>query len=339
MMEKVGGSIMKAVIHEGKQGLDGVRVAEVEESIPSATEVKVRLKAAGLNHRDLFIPFRHKEHEPAVILGSDGAGIVEQVGEDVKSIKEGDEVIIIPSLGWEKNSPAPPEGFEILGFPDHGTFAETIVVPAVNVVSKPRSLTWEEAGVLPLAALTAYRALFTRGNIQEGQHLLLPGIGSGVATFILQMAKAAGAKVTATSRSKWKREKALRLGADAAIDSTQDWNEQMNGEKVDIVIDSVGSATFQKSLSQLKPGGTIVIFGSSTEDEIRFNLRNFFYGQYNLLGSTMGSSEEFIEMLSFVEKHNIKPVIDKVFPLTDALDALRRLEAAEQFGKIALKIS
>lgn len=330
---------MKAVIHEGKQGLDGVRVAEMEEAIPSATEVKVRLKVSGLNHRDLFIPFRHKEHEPAVILGSDGAGIVEQVGEHVTSIKEGDEVIIIPSLGWEKNSPAPPEGFEILGYPNHGTFAETIVVPAVNVVKKPRSLTWEEAGVLPLAALTAYRALFTRGNIQEGQHLLLPGIGSGVATFILQMAKAAGAKVTVTSRSEWKREKALQLGADAAVDSAGDWNEQMNGEKVDIVIDSVGSATFQKSLNQLKPGGTFVVFGSSTEDEVTLNLRSFFYGQYNLLGSTMGSTEEFVEMLSFVEKNNIKPVIDKIFPLTEALDALRRLEAAEQFGKIALNIS
>lgn len=329
---------MKAVIHEGKQGLDGVRVAEMEEALPSATEVKVRLKAAGLNHRDLFIPFRHKEHEPAIILGSDGAGIVEAVGENVRSIKEGDEVIIIPSLGWEKNSPAPPEGFEILGYPDHGTFAETIVVPAINVVTKPRSLTWEEAGVLPLAALTAYRALFTRGNIQEGQHLLLPGIGSGVATFILQMAKAVGAKVTVTSRSEWKREKALQLGADAAIDSAGDWNEQMNGEKVDIVIDSVGNATFQKSLNQLKPGGAFVVFGSSTEDEVTFNLRNFFYGQYNLLGSTMGSTEEFVEMLSFVEKNNIKPVIDTIFPLTEAVDALRRLEAAEQFGKIALSI-
>ncbi len=329
---------MKAVIHKGKKGLEGVQVVDFEEASPSSSEVKVRLKTAGLNHRDLFIPLRHGEDEPAVILGSDGAGIIEQIGEEVTNVSVGDEVIIIPSLGWEKNSPAPPKGFEIVGFPYHGTFAETIVIPAVNAVSKPRALTWEEAGVLPLAALTGYRALFTRGNIQAGQHLLLPGIGSGVATFILQMAKAVGAKVTVTSRSANKRERALKLGADAAIDSNADWNEQMNGEKVDIVIDSVGQATFDKSLQQLKLGGTIVVFGASAGDEIKLNLRSFFYGQYNFLGSTMGSNEEFYDMLDFIKKHEIHPVVDEVFPLTDALAALRHLDSAEQFGKIALKM-
>lgn len=291
-----------------------------------------------MNHRDLFIPFRHGEDEPAVILGSDGAGVVEEVGEEVTNVNVGDEVMIIPSLGWEKNSPAPPKGFEIVGFPYHGTFAETIVIPAVNAVSKPPALTWEEAGVLPLAALTGYRALFTRGNIQAGQHLLLPGIGSGVATFILQMAKAAGAKVTVTSRSENKREQALKLGADAAIDSNDDWDEQMNGEKADIVIDSVGQATFDKSLHQLKLGGTIVVFGASAGDEIKLDLRSFFYGQYNFLGSTMGSNEEFYDMLAFIEKHKINPVVDKVFPLREALAALHHLDSAEQFGKIALKM-
>lgn len=329
---------MKAVVHKGMKGLAGVQVVDFEESSPSADEVKVRLKTAGLNHRDLFVPHRHGEQDPPVILGSDGAGIVEAVGKNVINVKVGDEVIINPSLGWEKNSPAPPKGFEIVGFPDHGTFAETIVIPAENAVKKPKFLTWEEAGVLPLAALTAYRALFTRGKLQAGQHLLLPGIGSGVATFLLQMAKAAGAYVTAASRSANKREQALRLGADAAIDSNGDWNEQMNGERADLVIESVGRATFDKSLKQVKQGGTIVVFGASAGDEIKLNLRSFFYGQYNLLGSTMGSSEEFLEMLAFIEKHQIRPVIDKAYPLTEALDALKRLDNAEQFGKIALII-
>ncbi|MFA8438167.1 zinc-binding dehydrogenase [Pueribacillus sp. YX66] len=329
---------MKAVIHKGMKGLAGVQVADFEESTPSVFEVKVRLKVAGLNHRDLFIPFRHGEHDPPVILGSDGAGVVEQIGEGVTNVQVGDEVIIIPSLGWEKNSPAPPKEFEIVGFPDHGTFAESIVIPAKNAVKKPESLRWEEAGVLPLAALTAYRALFTRGKLEAGQHLLLPGIGSGVATFLLLMAKAAGASVTVTSRSETKRKRALKLGADAAIDSNGDWDDQMNGEKADIVIDSVGRATFHKSLKQVKLGGTIVVFGASAGDEITLDLRSFFYGQYNLLGSTMGSSEEFLEMLEFINKHKIKPVIDKVFLLTDALDALQRLDDADQFGKIALKI-
>ncbi|PWA09025.1 alcohol dehydrogenase [Pueribacillus theae] len=329
---------MKAVVHKGKQGLDGVQVIEMEEGSPSSNEVKVRLKAAGLNHRDLFVPFRHGENEPAVVLGSDGAGVIEEIGENVKNVAVGDEVIIIPSLGWKEKSDAPPKGFEILGLPDHGTFAETIVIPAENAVKKPENLSWEEAGVLPLAALTGYRALFTRGNLQEGQHLLLPGIGSGVATYILQMAKAAGAKVTVTSRSEKKRKLALELGADAAIDSDGDWSKQMNGEKADIVIDSVGAATFTKSLAQLRLGGTIVVFGASAGDEITLDLRKFFYGQYNFLGTTMGSNEEFYEMLTFFKKHNIKPIVDKVFPLNEALDALRYLEEAEQFGKVALRI-
>lgn len=329
---------MKAVVHKGKEGLEGVFVTEMEEPQPSADEVKIRLKVAGLNHRDLFVPFRHGQDEPAIILGSDGAGVVEAVGENVSNVKVGDEVVIIPSLGWKKTSSAPPKGFEILGLPDHGTFAEKIVVPAENAVPKPTKLTWEEAGVLPLAALTGYRALFTRGKLESGQHVLIPGIGSGVAIFMLQMAKAAGAKVTVTSRSAKKRKQALALGADQAIDSNSDWSEQMNREKVDLVIDSVGAATFAKSLNQVRSGGTIVVFGASAGDQITIDIRKFFYGQYNLLGTTMGSNEEFMKMLALIDEYNIKPVVDQVYSLADARSAFQRLERAEQFGKIALKI-
>ena len=329
---------MKAVAHQGKQGFDGLAVVDMEEPTPSAGEVKIRLKAAGLNHRDLFIPFRHRADEPALILGSDGAGIVEEIGGGVTNVNVGDEVIINPSLGWREKSDAPPKGFEIVGHPDHGTFAEAIVVPAENAVPKPKHLSWEEAGVLPLAALTAYRALFTRGKLKAGQHLLLPGIGSGVATFLLQMAKAAGARVTVTSRSEEKRNRALELGADCAIDSNGDWKEQMDGEKADLVIDSVGAATFDKSLRQTRLGGTIVVFGASAGEDIQLNLRKFFFGQYNLLGTTMGSSEEFQEMLAFIDSHKIKPVVDKMFSLDDGLDAFRRLENGEQFGKVGLLI-
>ena len=166
-----------------------------------------------------------------MILGSDGAGIVETVGDGVSGIKEGDEVVINPSLNWPHQSPAPPEGFDILGVPTRGTFADSIVIPAGNVEPKPEHLTWEEAGVLPLAALTGYRALFSRGDLKAGEHVLIVGIGSGVSTFMLSMAKAAGARATVTSRSEEKRSRALELGADTAIDSDGDWQEQMNGEK------------------------------------------------------------------------------------------------------------
>lgn len=329
---------MKAVIHEGAPGWDGLRFADVAESSMAAGHVKVRLHAAGLNHRDLFVLFRHQPQDPPVILGSDGAGVVEEVAEDVNSVTPGDEVVIIPSLGWQKKSSAPPEGFEILGFPDHGTWAEKIVVPQENVVARPRHLSREEAGVFPLAALTAYRALFTQGEVRPGQTVFIPGAGSGVTTLLIQMAKSAGARVVTSSRSEQKRSKAEKLGADLVLANDEDWNKALAGETVDLVIESVGAATFHRSLNVLRRGGTMVVFGASAGDEISLNLRQFFYGQYRLIGSTMGSCEEFREMVKFSEQHEIRPVVDAVYPLFEAKHALKRLEAAEQFGKIALRI-
>lgn len=329
---------MKAVFHEGKPGLEGVQIADTDDRKPQAGEVKVRLKAAGLNHRDLFVPKRHGGEDSAVVIGSDGAGIIEQIGKGVQGVEEGQEVVINPSLHWEKNTSAPPAGFEILGLPDDGTFADSIIVPAENVEPKPAYLSWTEAGVLPLGALTGYRALFTRGDIQAGQTVLIPGVGSGVATYMVQMAKAVGARVIVTSRSEEKRNHALELGVDRALDSGTDWQNELQDETIDLVIDSVGAATFNSSLGVLKRGGTMVIFGASAGDEVNVNLRAFFYGQYNLLGSTMGSAEEFREMLQLISDHKIKPVIDYTYPLSETMQAFKRLEAGEQFGKIGLTI-
>ena len=330
---------MKAFVHEGVQGLAGTKYIDIDEQHPSSTEVRVRLKYAGLNHRDLFVLQRHGANDPALIIGSDGAGVIEEIGTGLSGFQIGDEVIINPSLGWKDKSDAPPEGFQILGLPNHGTFAEKIVVSVENIELKPTHLSWEEAGVLPLAALTAYRALFTRANIKSTDTILLPGVGSGAVTFLLLFAKAVGAKVIVTSRSGLKRQRALDLGADLAIDSDSNWEEALNGQKVDIVIETVGAATFNKSIKQLRNGGTIVTFGASAGDVVDLDLRSFFYGQYNLLGTTMGSSEEFKEMLHFVGKHQIKPVIDKVFELSEVEQALKRMDEAGQFGKIAVKIN
>lgn len=330
---------MKALVHAEKTGIEGLSYRDIEEQHPKAGEVRVALKGAGLNHRDLFTLTRHKETEAPLIVGSDGAGIIEAVGAGVMNVHVGDEVIINPGLGWKKKSDAPPPGFEIIGLPFHGTFAEKIVIPAENAVPKPKYLTWEEASVLSLAALTAYRALFTRGKLQPGMKVLIPGIGGGVATFLLQFAKAAGATVYVTSRSKEKCLKALQLGADKAIDSNDDWTVALEGQKMDLVIESVGAATFNKSLDQLRPGGTIVTFGASKGDVVELNLRRFFYGQFNLLGSTLGSGEEYNEMLKFIDTHQIKPVIDKIFELREYREAFHRMGKAEQLGKIGFKIT
>lgn len=330
--------MMKAIFHEKKAGLEGLRFGEMEEREPGKGEVKIKIKVAGLNHRDLFVLYRHNTSEPPLILGSDGAGIVESVGTNVTNVRVGDEVIINPGLGWLKISDAPPKGFEILGLPDHGTFGEYVIVPSENVYKRPEHLSWEEAGVFSLSALTAYRALFTKGKIEPNMNVLIPGIGSGVATFLLQFAKAVGANTFVTSRYEEKRKKAIQLGADKAIDTSINWESQLDGVKMDLVIESIGAATFNQSLKQLRPGGTIVTFGASAGDEVTFNIREFFYGQFNLLGTTMGSGEEYEKMLNFVNEHKIKPVIDRVFTFQQYKEAFSRLENGEQFGKIAFVV-
>jgi zinc-binding alcohol dehydrogenase/oxidoreductase len=334
----LGGKKMKAFVHKGKSGFENTFLMDIKEEEPKKGEVKVRLKTAGLNHRDIWNLYRRNEESEPVILGSDGAGVICAIGVGVDNVQIGDEVVINPSLRWLDKSDAPPAEFEILGVPSNGTFAEFINVPAENVEPKPKHLSWEEAGVLPLAALTAYRALFTRAKLRSSQTVLIPGIGSGVATFAMLMAKAAGARVIVTSRSEEKCKRALELGADLAINSGSNWNESLSEEKIDIVIDSVGPATWSKSLEALSVGGSIVIFGATTGKEVQINLQNLYFGQYNILGTTMGSSEEFREMLQFVDKHEIKPVVDEVYGYEDTIHAFNRMNDGKQFGKIGLKM-
>ncbi|MEH7112477.1 zinc-binding dehydrogenase [Neobacillus niacini] len=197
---------------------------------------------------------------------------------------------------------------------------------------------WEEAGVLSLAALTAYRALFTRRKLKPGQTVLIPEIGSGVAINLLIMAKAAGARVIGTSRSEIKCAQALERGADLTLLSDSDWKKELQGENVDLIIDSVGPATWERAVSVLRVGGTLVNFGATTGFEIKMDLRNLYFGQINILGSTMGSTEEYKEMLQFIERYQIRPVIDKVYQHADTLEALKRMSEGVQFGKIDLII-
>ncbi|SEP85953.1 zinc-binding dehydrogenase [Piscibacillus halophilus] len=330
---------MKAIVHENKAGLEGLTYKEVSEPEVKKNQVKVQLKAAGMNRRDIAVTHRHSPDSGPLVLGSDGAGVISEVGEDVSQWKVGDEVVINPGLGWANISEAPPEGFEILGLPDDGTFGEYIVIDQDHVETKPNHLSWIEAGVLPLAALTAYRVLFTRGRVKKGDTVMLPGIGSGVLTFALKFAKAIEARVIVTSRSQEKLEKAKSLGADVAIDTNSDWNEELKDEKVDLLIESVGRATFNKSLKIIRKGGTIVTFGATTEDTVEIDIRHFFYGQFNLLGSTMGSAEELRSMLAFIEQHQIKPEVDRTFQLSEYDYAFNYLKDTKNFGKIGFDLS
>src|SRR5699024_7248400 len=325
---------MKAFVFE--QGEH--KIKDMDVAAPQGKEVVVNLKAAGLNRRDLYISNRLGKDAAALIIGSDGAGIIEAVGSEVEQVNVGDEVIINPALRWEKKSVAPPASFDILGMPDHGTIAEKIVISQDQVEPKPEDLSWEEASVLALAGLSGYRALVTKGEATEGQTVFIPGAGSGVATYMIQFAKAKGAKVIVSSRSTEKQEAALQLGADRAIDTEADWDKELQDETIDLVIDSVGEATFNRSLQILKKGGRMVIFGATAGDKAELDLRAFFYGQYQLLGSTMGSREELQEMLAFALAHNIRPVLGKVFSLDEVNDAFAMLEENVQFCKLAITL-
>lgn len=335
---KRGGKAVKALIHEAGRGIKGLKIKEIESKEIDKKEVRIKVKIVGLNHRDLAIINGRDETSNPLIIGSDCAGIISEVGKEVTMVKVGDEVIVNPSIGWLSNTPAPPDNFQILGNPMQGTFSEEFIINEKFVALKPSYLTWEEAGVLSLGALTAYRALFTKGEVNNQQTILIPGIGGGVATNLLQFSKAVGAKVYVTSRSDEKLYKAGKLGADKGINSENDWDKELNSEKVDVVIESVGAATFKQSLKQLKKGGKLVLFGSSTGDVVELNLREFFYGQYTMLGTTMGSREEYLEMLKFIEVHSIRPVVDTIYNFEDYEMAFRRLEAAEQMGKIGIRI-
>lgn len=328
-------ALMKAFVHEYGE----LTLKTMDDPVAGEGEVVVSIRVAGLNRRDLAIPNRRGDDKEAVILGSDGAGVIESIGDNVSGFAIGDEVIINPALRWNANSDAPPKGFDILGMPDHGTLAERITLSVEQVEKKPAYLTWEESGSLALAALTGYRAIFTKGKLTEGETVFIPGAGSGVATYLISFAKSVGAKVIVTSRSEEKREKAMKLGADIALDTNSNWPEELKSETVDLVIESVGRATFNRSLKVLKQGGRMVIFGATTDDTVDLNLREFFYGQYKLFGSTMGSREELRNMLAFIEKHKIHPVVDRTFEVDQTQEAFDYLKEGKQFGKVAIRIS
>ncbi|MBI3762385.1 MAG: zinc-binding dehydrogenase [Chloroflexi bacterium] len=319
--------------------LDQLETSEVPEPRPGPGEALIRLKAAALNHRDLWQFIRG--WQGSFILGSDGTGVVESLGPGATGLAPGAEVVINPSFDWGEREEAYSSQFTILGNPRDGTFAEFIVVPAENVFPKPPHLTWEEAGALPLAGLTAYRVLFSRATLQRGEHVLIHGIGGGVAILALQFAKLAGAMVMVTSTSDEKLERALALGADFGVNSRSgDWDkaarEWSGGEGVDVVVESVGGELFARSIHALRLGGRLVTFGATGGPPPSFDLRTVYWNQLSILGSTMGSPSDFGAMLKIVNERKLKPVIDSVWPLAQGREALMRMAQGRQFGKIVL---
>ena len=333
---------MQAVVLTETGGPEVLTLGTADDPAAGPGEVVVALRTAALNRRDVFVRKGIAPSPLPVIPGSDGAGTVRSVGEGVSGLAEGDEVIVYPALGWGGGEAAPGPGFRILGGPDDGTYAELVRLPAENVLPKPARLSWEEAAALPLAGLTAYRALVSRAGMRPGETVLVLGIGGGVATIATMLARGAGCRVIVTSSSQEKLDRARDLGADGGVLYTQDdWvgavRDLTGGRGVDIVVDSVG-ATWADSIAAVRPGGRVVAFGGTGGAKVELGVRAVTMGQVSLLGTTMGSPRDFAGLLAAVEASGWSPVIDSVRPLGEVADAHRREEAGEHFGKLVLSI-
>jgi zinc-binding alcohol dehydrogenase/oxidoreductase len=324
-----------AVLVRSGEPREAFELRQLPDPVPGPAQVRVDLVTAALNRREWWQ--RRGDFEAPAILGSDGAGIVSAVGEGVTHVHEGEEVVINPSLDWGDAEEASGPDFRILGGRDPGTYAEQIVLPAYQVRPRPQNLTWEESAALPLAGLTAWRAAVTHARAEPGRTILVTGAGGGVSTFLVQIAAALGARVLVTSSSAEKIERAVELGAAGGADyNDPDWPSQLG--PVDAAIDSFGGSAWEGIFDCLAPGGRLVSFGRTGDDDGRVDIDRLFFGYWRVQGTTMGSPREFDALVAHVADAAWRPVVDSVFPLDDVAGAHDRLDASERFGKIVLAI-
>lgn len=308
------------------------QLSDVDAPVAKDDETIVTLKAAALNRRDYWISQGlYPGVQTPCILGSDGAGVV------------GDrEVILCPGLDWGANEAAQQSSFRILGMPDDGTFAEQVALPSNLVFDKPAHLSWPEAAALPLGGLTAYRALMTQGQLQSGQLVLITGIGGGVSTLALQFALAAGARVVVTSSSEQKISRAVNMGALTGANYRQEnWARELRDKhgQVDLVIDSAGGPGYNEVIGLVKPGGRIVNYGATAGPPQNLDMFKLFWNQIHITGSTMGSPQDFANMLKLVSEHQIHPVVDRIAPLSEGAALIDSMGRMSQFGKMVLEIA
>ena len=325
---------MKAVrIHEDG-GPEVLRYEDAPDPVAGPGEVLIGLRAASLNHLDVWLRRGLPSAPKPRILGADGAGVVVALGEGVDRFREGDEVVINPGLD---------EGARIVGEHMDGTHAELIALPADYIYPLPDGLTFEQAAAFPLVFETAYRMLVTRGGLQEGEWVFVWGIGGGVATAAMQIAKALGARVIVTSSSDEKLARARELGADATVnhaeaDVAAAVREATEGHGADIVIEHVGEATWKTSLQVAASGGRVAVCGATSGPNPPANLHRIWWKQLTVLGSTMGTQADFQAVYELVASGRAEPVVDRAFPLAEAAAAHEHLEAGRQLGKVVLTI-
>ncbi|MFC9553372.1 zinc-binding alcohol dehydrogenase family protein [Rhodococcus sp. NPDC056960] len=326
---------MDAVVLREFGAPDVLTLESVADPVADPGWVTVRVKAAALNWHDVLVRQGRYSSPLPHVPGADGAGIRTDTGE---------EVLVLPSLWWGDREAAPSARWEILGDHQRGTYAELVRVPQDCVAPKPRGLSWEQAAALPLVGLTTYRALFTRGRLRAGENLLVLGAGGGVATMAVMLASAVGAHVTVTSSSTSKIAQAKELGAaNGVLYTDPEWPDAARAltpdeQGFDLVLDSVG--TWEQSIAALRPGGRLVVLGASRSELASLDVRPFYFGQYELIGTTMGSPQDFAGLLTLLDAKTVAPVpISAVFPLAEAAAAHKHLEQGGGFGKVVLSLA
>jgi NADPH:quinone reductase-like Zn-dependent oxidoreductase len=343
---------MKAAAIYGFGDLDALRVADVDEPVAGPGQVLLRVLCAGLNHLDIWVRKGRAGAQLKMphVLGSDAFGTVVAVGEGVSRPRVGEQVVVYPGLNCGscefclRGEQSLCATFGIIGLSGPGTFAEQAVVPACNCYPRPLHMSDEEAGSFSLVYVTAWRMLMTRSAVRPGESVLIHGIGGGVATAALQWAKRIGAEVYVTSSSDEKLTRARDLGADHTINyrtsDVLEWIKRHKGDRgVDVAVDAVGAATWPLDFTCVRKGGRVVLCGVTTGGQAETNLRTLYWNQLTVLGSTLGSAEDFRQMLDAVSVNKLRPAIDEVFPLDKARDAMAKMEAGGQFGKIVLRIA
>lgn len=321
------------VIHK-YGGIEELKIEDIPEPKPGPGDVLIKVHSASINHLDIWVRkgARGSELKMSHIIGSDASGIIEDTGEEVV-LYPGLSCGICESCKSGENTECP--SFGIIGMSRPGTFAEYISVPKSNIFPKPKHMTFEEAAAFPLTFLTAWCMLTVKAKLQHGETVLIHGIGGGVALASLVLAKAFGAKVIVTSSSDEKLSRAKDLGADFCINYKT--GDVAASKGIDVIIDTVGSATWPIDFECVRKGGRIVLCGVTTGANAEINLRALYWKQISVFGSTMGSSNDFRAMLEFVNKNRLKPVIDSVYPLEEIQSAIRKMEETRQFGKIVIQ--
>ncbi len=336
---------MRALELVGFEGPASLQLGERPQTEPGPGEVRVRFSNMALNHLDVFITRGLPKRPLPAILGSDGAGVIDAIGPGVDRVRVSDEVVLYPIVtcgqcaacqaGQEVHCPK----MAILGEHTDGTLQEALVVPAGICHPRPAHLSFVETAALPLAWLTAWRLLFTRGQLKAGDWVVLVGIGGGVATACLLLAKAHGLHAIATSRDEGKRQRALELGAEVALPSegfSKAVQQATGGAGARAVVDTVGPATFDESIRSLGREGMILTVGATSGPKLELLLPRMWFRHLALLTSTMGNHSEFRSMLDDVNNYQLRPPVDRVFPLEDGAQAFAHLESGQQFGKVVL---